>query len=431
MRTTYGSPLFADHVPAKSHPLVERIERKGGIVVAKSNTPEFGAGGSTFNEVFGRTRNPWNTALTCGGSTGGGAVSLATGEVWLAHGSDIGGSLRRPGTYCSVVGPAAVARPGDARHLEQSLGALSVQGPMARTVADLALFLDTMAGLCPHDPMTFDAPAVSFSEAVARPVAPRRVAFTADYDGKMPIDREIRDICARTARRFEELGCIVEEASPDIGDIDEAFLNLRSQQFVVDRELQLAEHRDKIKPDIVWNTERGLKQTPSAIAWAERERAAFYRRMVEFFQTYDLLVTPGAPTAAFDVNLRHPETIGGRKPENYMAGSTVNSAITMTTCPAIAVPCGFDRHGRPVGLQLVGKPRGEAALLQAASLYEKLLGLHKLLPIDPKPGTVPPPLDGARARYTFACISRRRPMQVSKWGNSLADSYSPRLSSRR
>ena len=169
VRTTYGSPLFADHVPAKSHPLVERIERKGGIVIAKSNTPEFGAGGSTFNEVFGRTRNPWNTSLTCGGSTGGGAVSLATGEVWLAHGSDHGGSLRRPGTYCSVVGlrpsPGRVTR-GTSNNLWSPL---SVQGPMARNVADLALFLDTMAGLCPHDPMTFDAPAVSFCDAGGRP----------------------------------------------------------------------------------------------------------------------------------------------------------------------------------------------------------------------------------------------------------------------
>src|SRR5882757_1295023 len=390
VRTTYGSPIFRDHVPARSHPLVERIERLGGIVVAKSNTPESGAGGSTFNEVFGRTRNPWNTALTCGGSTGGGSVSLATGEVWLAQGTDHGGSLRRPGTYCSVVGirpsPGRVTR-GTVNNLYSPL---SVQGPMARSVADLALFLDTMAGLCPHDPMTFDAPHVSFSDAVARPVVPRRVAFTADYNGKAAIDREVRDICTRMARRFEELGCIVEEASPDIGNIDEAFLNLRSQQFVVDRELQIAEHRDKFKPDIIWNTERGLGQTPSAIAWAERERAAFYRRMVEFFQTYDLLVTPGAPTGAFDVNLRHPETIAGKKPENYMAGSTVNSVITVSTCPAIAVPCGFDQYGRPVGLQLVGKPRGEAALLQAASLYEQLLGLDRLLPIDPKAGTVPP-----------------------------------------
>ncbi len=392
VRTTYGSPIFADHVPAMSHPLVERIERKGGLVIAKSNTPEFGAGGSTFNEVFGRTRNPWNTSLTCGGSTGGGAVSLATGEAWLAHGSDHGGSLRRPGTYCSVVGlrpsPGRVTR-GTSNNLWSPQ---SVQGPMARTVPDLALFLDTMAGFCPHDPMTFDAPAVSFSAAVARPVAPRRVAFTADYGGRMKIDREIRDICTKMARRFEELGCIVEEASPDIGDADEVFLALRSQQFVVDRELQIAQYRDKFKPDIIWNTERGLAQTPSQLARAERERAALFRRMVTFFETYDLLVTPGAPTGPFDVNLRHPETIAGVKPENYMAGSTVNSVITVTGSPAIAVPCGFDQFGRPVGLQLVGRPRGEAALLQAAALYESLVGLHKLLPIDPRPGTVPPPV---------------------------------------
>src|SRR6476469_5266252 len=185
VRTTYGSPIVANHVPAKSHPLVERIERKGGVVVAKSNTPEFGAGGSTFNEVFGRTRNPWNTALTSGGSTGGGAVSVATGEVWLAQGTDHGGSLRGPGSHCSVVGlrpsPGRVTR-GTVPNLWSQL---SVQGPMARNVAALALFLDAMAGFCPHDPMTFDAPSVSFSEAVAGAKPPRRIAYTSDYGGRI------------------------------------------------------------------------------------------------------------------------------------------------------------------------------------------------------------------------------------------------------
>ena len=196
MRTTYGSPIFKDHVPKTSHPVVERIERKGGIVIAKSNTPEFGSGGSTFNEVFGRTRNPWNTSLTPGGSTGGGAAALAAGEVWLAHGTDHAGSLRRPATYCSVVGlrPSAgrVTR-GTANNL---FAPLSVQGPMARTVADVALFLDAMVGLCPRDPLTFEAPHRSFADAVASPVAPRRVAFTADFAGKVPVDRETREICA-------------------------------------------------------------------------------------------------------------------------------------------------------------------------------------------------------------------------------------------
>src|SRR5690348_9377552 len=382
VRTTYGSPIFANHVPEKSNPLVERIERKGGIVVAKSNTPEFGAGGSTFNEVFGRTRNPWNTSLTCGGSTGGGAVALATGEVWLAHGSDHGGSLRRPGTYCSVFGirpsPGRVTR-GSSNNL---FSPLSVQGPMARNIPDLALFLDTMAGLCPRDPLTFDAPAVSFADAVARARPPRRIAYTSDYGGRIPVDRETREICARAVRRFEELGCIVEEYAPDLGAIDEAFMVLRSQHFLVDRELQMQTHRDLLKSDIIWNTERGLAQTPGRIAWAERERAAFFRRFVTMFETYDLFVSPSAATPAFDVNLRHPDYVDGRKLTDYMAASTLNAAVTMTSCPAVAVPCGFDRFGRPVGLQITGPVRGEAIVLGVSALFEQLSGLDKKLPID-------------------------------------------------
>src|SRR5262245_49728674 len=296
VRTTYGSPIFRDHIPSTSHPLVERIEKMGGIVIAKSNTPEFGAGGSTFNEVFGRTRNPWNTALTSGGSTGGGAAALAAGEVWLAHGSDHAGSLRRPATYCSVVGlrPSAgrVTR-GTSNNL---FAPLSVQGPMARTVADVALFLDAMVGSCPRDPLTFDAPERPFAAAAASPVAPKRIAYTATFGGKVPVDRETRDICAAAARRFEGIGAVVEEAAPDLGNIGEAFLALRSQHYVVDRELMLKTHRHLIKPDIIWNTEMGLEQSPSAIAAAERERAALFRRCAEFFATYELLVTPGAST---------------------------------------------------------------------------------------------------------------------------------------
>jgi amidase len=390
VRTTYGSPIFRDHVPTASHPVVERIERKGGIVIAKSNTPEFGAGGSTFNEVFGRTRNPWNTALTSGGSTGGGAAALAAGEVWLAHGTDHAGSLRRPATYCSVVGlrPSAgrVTR-GTSNNL---FAPLSVQGPMARTVADVALFLDTMTGLCPRDPLTFDAPAQPFADAVARPEAPRRVAFTVDFGGQVPVDRETREICTMAARRFEALGAVVEEASPDLGNIAEAFMALRAQHYVVDRELMLATHRDMIKQDIIWNTEQGLKQTPSQIAAAERERAALFRRTAQFFATYDLLVTPGASTPAFDVNLRMPAAIDGRKLEHYLGASLITAATTVMGLPSMAIPCGFDRYGRPVGLQLVGRHRGEAAMLQAAVLFERVVGVQPGVPVDPRPGTAPP-----------------------------------------
>jgi len=391
VRTTYGSPLFRDHVPQASHPVVRRIEARGGIVVAKSNTPEFGAGGSTFNEVFGRTRNPWNTALTCGGSTGGGAVSVATGEVWLAQGTDHAGSLRRPGTYCSVVGlrpsPGRVTR-GTVNNL---FATLSVQGPMARNIADLALFLDTMAGWCPLDPLTYDAPATSYSQAVAQAGDFRpRVAFTLDYGGALAIDRESRAICEAAIQRYADAGGVVEECSPEFGELTEALLVLRSQHFVVDRELQLLANRDSLKPDIIWNTERGLNATPSQIAWADRERSRFFREMTKIFARFDVFVTPSAPTPAFDVMLRAPESIAGQKLANYMGGSMLNAAMTMAGSPAVALPCGFDQYGRPIGLQIAAAPRRDDTALRAAAVFEAMGGLNTLLPIDPRPGTVPP-----------------------------------------
>jgi amidase len=393
VRTTYGSPLFRDHVPERSHPLVERIEALGGIVIGKSNTPEFGAGGSTFNEVFGRTRNPWNTALTCAGSTGGGAVALATGECWLAQGTDHGGSLRRPATYCGVTG----LRPSPGRVVRGTVNALfsplSVQGPMARNIPDLALFLDTMAGWDVRDPLTYNAPATPYAAAVAAARPPRRIAYTADF-GSLPIDREMRALCDAAVRRFAEAGCAVEAIDLPLGALQEAFLVLRSQQFVIDRELQLAAHRAQIKPDIVWNTERGLAATPSQLAWAERERAAWYRRVIAVFAAFDVIVTPGAGTPAFDVMLRHPESIGGRKLENYMAGSMWNAAFTLAGCPAVAVPCGQDQYGRPVGLQVAAPPRRDEVALAAAAVFERIVGLDRLLPILPREGEVPP-VEGA------------------------------------
>jgi amidase len=261
---------------------------------------------------------------------------------------------------------------------------------MARTVADVALFLDAMAGLCPRDPLTFDAPAVPFVEAVRAPVAPKRVAFSTDFAGTVPVDRDMREMCVAAAKRFEEMGAIVEEACPDLGDIAAAFLPLRSQHYVVERELLLREHRDRIKPDIVWNTELGLKQSPSDIAAAERERARLFASTATFFETYDLLITPGASTPAFDVNRRMPETIDGRKLEHYLGASLITAIPTLMGTPSLAVPCGFDQWHRPVGLQIVGPHRSEAQVLAAGHLFEQATGLARAVPIDPRPGTVPP-----------------------------------------
>jgi amidase len=316
-------------------------------------------------------------------------VALATGMAWLAHGSDHGGSLRGPATLCSVVGlrpsPGRVTR-GTSANL---FSPLSVQGPMARNVPDLALFLDTMAGQCPLDPLTFDAPATPFAATIAAPLRRLRVAFTANYGGRVPVDGEMREICAREVRKFETAGCIVEEAYPELGPVEDVFLALRSQHFVVDRELQLKTHRELIKPDIIWNTEQGLNGTPSGLAWAERERAQLFRRFAVFFREWDVLVTPGAATPAWDVMLRARNEVDGVKLANYIAGSNLTSAITLTSCPAVSVPCGFDRHGRPVGLQIVAPARGEATALAAASLFERASGLDRLLPIDPRAGKVP------------------------------------------
>jgi len=203
------------------------------------------------------------------------------------------------------------------------------------------------------------------------------------------VDRETRTICAEAARRFEDLGAVVEEAAPDLGNIEEAFLALRSQHFVVERELMLQTHRELIKPDIVWNTEQGLAGTPSRLAWADRERAQLFRRFAAFFREWDVLVTPGAPTPAWDVMLRARNEVDGVKLANYIAGSVLTSAITLTSCPAMSVPCGFDRHGRPVGLQIVAPARGEATALAAAALFERVSGLYRMLPIEPRAGTVP------------------------------------------
>ena len=392
VRTTYGSPIHADHVPAASHPLVGRIEARGGVVIAKSNTPEFGAGGNTYNEVFGKTRNPWNTALTPGGSTGGGAAALAAGEVWLAHGSDHGGSLRGPAAHCSVVGlrptPGRVTR-GTANNL---FSPSSVEGPMARNVPDVALFLDTMAGECVHDPLTRPAPARGYADTVDAALAekkawwPKRVAWTPDLGGSAPVSKAVRAVCEAAVRRLQGAGVPVEEACPEVGGIGEAFQILRAMIFVVTHGERLKTHRHLVKPDIIWNTEKGLRQTPEQVAWAERERAAFYRRVVAFFGTYDLLLLPTTVVPPYDVNKTHIDEVDGVKFDNYIAASMTTSSITLSACPSLSLPAGFTEDGRPVGLQLVGRPHDEAGLLAAAALIEELTGLAKLLPIDPRDG---------------------------------------------
>ena len=382
VRSTKGSPIYADYVPERSDVLVETLEARGAIVIAKSNTPEFGAGANTFNEVFGKTRNPWNRTKSPGGSSGGSAVALATGQVWLATGSDFGGSLRNPASFCSVVGfrssPGRVAR-GPRTH---PFGAFSIEGPMARNVADVAMMFDAQVGHHSMDPISMPAPAEPFSAALEALVGPKRVAFSRDL-GVVPVASEIGDICASAARRFEDLGADVVEACPDLHDAVDIFRVLRAAQFVSNFTPLLEKHRDKLKPEMVWNIEEGLKLTSDEISRAERDRAVLYGRVVAFFEDYDLLLCPATIVPPFDIDSRYVTEVEGHEFETYVDWMAICFAITLTACPAISVPCGFTGDGLPVGLQIVGRPRGESALLAAAYLFEQAAGIARMTPRDP------------------------------------------------
>ena len=385
VKTTYGSPLFANHIPQRSDVMVETLEANGAIVIGKANTPEFGHGANTFNKVFGKTRNPWNTAMTCGGSSGGSAVALAAGQTWLASGSDLGCSLRTPAAFCSVVGlrpsPGRVAR-GPTRLPFDNLW---VQGPMARSVADTALMLDAMVGTHPTDPISLPAPEKPFVHSVQNPTAPKRIAYSANLNGLTPVDSEVTEICSAAVQRFAELGIVVEEACPDLADARDIFQVLRANHFVGDLAPIIEANRDKVRPEVVWNLEEGYKFTIETLAETERARGRLFERIAEFFKVYDLLITPATVVPPFDVNIHAVEEVAGHKFENYFDWYTIAYAITVTSLPALSLPCGFTKSGLPIGLQVVGPHRGEAALLGASTLFEEVMDIVGHLPIDPHP----------------------------------------------
>jgi amidase len=383
VRTTYGSPIFADHVPARSDILVESLEARGAIVYAKSNTPEFGAGANTFNEVFGATRNPWKLGRAAAGSSGGAAAALATGMAWLAHGTDFGGSLRNPASFCGIVGMrpsiGRVARTPAAK-IDRTL---SAHGPMARTVEDLALMLDAMSGEHPADPLSLPALATPFLAAARAGERPKRVAYSATL-GITPVDPEIAAITRAAAERFAEAGAAVEEAHPDLAEVHECFHVLRAYDYAVSRAKLMRRHRDLIKPEVIWNIEKGLALTVEELERAEAQRVALSARMLAFFATYDLLLTPATIVPPFPVEQRYPTACAGTTFANYLDWLAIAYAITMVCCPALSLPCGFTAEGLPVGLQIAGPPRSEARILAAAKALEDILGVRGATPIDPR-----------------------------------------------
>jgi amidase len=381
--TTQGSPIYRDNIPARSDILVERLEDNGGVIYAKSNTPEFGAGANTFNEVFGATRNPWDTSRSAAGSSGGAAVALATGTAWLAHGSDMGGSLRNPASFCGVVGMrpsiGRVART-PALKIDRNLTA---QGPMARNVEDLALLLDAMSGEHPADPLSLPLLPESFRSAVRCGKKPKRVAYSPDL-GITPVDPEVAAITRKAAERFAEAGVIVEEAHPDLREAHECFHVLRAFDFAISKAALLRDKRDQLKPEVIWNVEEGLKLTVEQLARAEAQRVAMIERANTFFETYDLLLAPATIVPPFPVENRYVAECAGTKFDNYVEWLGIVYAITLICVPALSLPCGFTASGLPVGLQMIGPPRADAQLLAGARLLEDILGVRGTTPIDPR-----------------------------------------------
>jgi len=382
VRTTFGTKGHANFVPDLSDPLVERLEGNGGVVAGKTNTPELGAGGNTFNDVFGPTLNPWNTELNAGGSSGGAAASLATGEFWLSHGSDHGGSLRTPASFCGLVGLRP--SPGRAGGGPKDAGFIieGVQGPMARSVRDCALFLDAMAGFEPRFPISYPAPDTPFQQAVAEADGRIRVAFTPDLNGFAPVDTEVVEHLRGTMGLLEKNGATVEENHPRIDALEETYHTLRGINFATGAGRMPAEIQQHFKQTLADNVAFGRAMTMDSIVEAQRNRSTIFNTMVAFFDSYDVLAMPTVGC------LPHPQTeewvreIGGQTLTGYMDWLRFAFLATVTGLPAISVPAGIGAKGLPIGLQLVGKPRGEADLLAAARAVEVAVG-GPLGPIDP------------------------------------------------
>ena len=379
IRTTYGSPIYKDNVPDCDALLVERLQRAGAIIVGKTNTPEFGAGSQTFNAVFGETRNPYDLTRTCGGSSGGAAVALATGMLPIADGSDLGGSLRNPASFCNVVG----FRPSPGRVPTwpklHAWSPLAVQGPMARTVQDVALLLTALAGPDPRAPLANPEPPSRFAVALDHDVAGSRIAWSRNLD-RYPVDPIVtRTIDAQRAT-FERLGCVVEDGAPDVADADEIFQVLRAWSFANDYTDDLRRNRALIKDTVIWNTEKGLALDARTVARAETKRTELYHRVREFMQDYDYLVLPVSPVPPFPVEQRWVTEIDGTPMQTYIDWMALCYAITITGLPAISVPCGFTPQGLPIGVQIVGRHQADLAVLQMAHAFEAATGFGKRRP---------------------------------------------------
>ncbi len=380
IRTTWGSKIYEHFVPEEDALSVQRLKAAGAIIMGKTNTPEFGAGANTYNAVFGATRNPWKLSYTCGGSSGGSAVALACGLGPLATGSDLGGSLRIPASFCGVVGFRTSA--GLVPIYPSAVGwdTLAVEGPMARTVGDTALMLSVMAGQDDRSPISFPVDTRQFLAAVKRPeIRGLRVAWSPDLKISS-LDHEVEKIVEAAARRFAELGCPVEQTEPDFSGIQQIIHVTRALRMVTLHADKLGKWRDQMNPNLVWNIEQGFPLTVEQIGEADKERTTLYHRVGQFFEKYDLLLTPTVAVPPFPQEMIYPKEINGKPMKNYLEWLYLTYALTVTGLPVISGPCGFTSEGLPVGLQIVGRRLAEATVLKAAAAFEAIVPWKDKIP---------------------------------------------------
>jgi len=367
IRTTKGSPFFRDNVPTRDAPIIQRIRAAGAITIGKTNTPEFGAGSQTFNPVFGATKNPHDTSKTCGGSSGGAAVSLACGMIPIADGSDTGGSLRNPASFCNVVGfrPSPGRVPSDSH----TWSPLSVSGPLARNVTDLALFFNALAGPDPHSPLSLDDEPNRASRSLVRDFKGVRVAWWKGLGG-IPFESETRDIINAQRHVFESLGCIVEDAEPDFTGVDDAFPTLRHLSYYTNQGPLIKQRSEWVKDTIKWEVAEAERQAAADVARAMARQGKMYDDCATFFERHEYFVLPVTQLAPFDVTTEYPKEVAGVPMPTYIDWMRSCWYVSFMANPAISVPAGFTKSGLPVGIQIVGRARRDWSVLQMGRAFE-------------------------------------------------------------
>jgi amidase len=370
IRTTFGSPIYKDHVPNEDHLIVQRLSAAGAIMLGKTNLPEFAAGSQTFNAVFGATRNPYDLTKTCGGSSGGAAAAVASGMLPFADGGDLAASLRNPGNYCNVVGFRPTPGRVPAWPAPNAWNTLGVLGPMGRTVEDTAFLLSAMAGPDLRSPVSIAEGGSAFLKPLKTNFRKARIAWSRDLGG-LPMDPRVTAVLEERREVFADLGCVVEDAEPDFSGATEAFETLRALGFLQSYGEFYRTRRNDLKDTVQWNVEQGMRLTPEQVARATALRSQLYQRMRAFLEKYDFLVCPVNQLPPYPVDTEWPREIAGVKLDNYLDWMKSCYYITITSHPAISVPAGFTPEGLPVGIQIVGCYGDDFGVLQLAHAFEQ------------------------------------------------------------